>query len=110
MFAEPNLVERTIRDFMTEEIGGIVVDDKAACKQITDTLKRIGGAKMAEKVTFYNSPKPIFDHYRINDQLREVYQREVRLPGRRLHLHRRNRGADRDRRELRPRPEGNRPA
>ena len=81
VFAEPNLVERTIRDFMTEEIGGIVVDDKAACKQITDTLKRIGGAKMAEKVTFYNSPKPIFDHYRINDQLREVYQREVRLPG-----------------------------
>ena len=46
VFAEPNLVERTIRDFMTEEIGGIVVDDKAACKQITDTLKRIGGAKM----------------------------------------------------------------
>ena len=81
VFAEPNLVERTIRDFMTEEIGGIVVDDKAACKQITDTLKRIGGAKMTEKVTFYNSPKPIFDHYRINDQLREVYQREVRLPG-----------------------------
>lgn len=81
VFTEPNLVERTIRDFMTEDIGGIVVDDKAACKEITDTLKRIGGAKMAEKVTFYNSPRPIFDQYKVNDQLREVYQREVRLPG-----------------------------
>lgn len=81
VFSEPNLVERTIRDFMTEEIGGIIVDDKIACKQITDTLKRIGGSKMGEKVTFYNSAKPIFDHYRINEQLREVYQREVHLPG-----------------------------
>ena len=81
VFTEPNLVERTIRDFMTEDIGGIVVDDKAACKQIADTLRRIGGAKMGEKVTFYNSPKPIFDQYKVNEQLREVYQREARLPG-----------------------------
>ncbi len=81
VFTEPNLVARTIRDFMTDEIGGIVVDDKTACKQIADTLRRIGGAKMAGKVTLYNSPKPIFDQYKINDQLREVYQREVRLPG-----------------------------
>ena len=81
VFAEPNLIERTIRDFMTEEISGIVVDDKTAGKQIVDTLNRIGGKKMAGKVTVYNSPRPIFEQYRINDQLREVYQREVRLPG-----------------------------
>ncbi len=81
VFEEPNLIERTIRDFMTDEISGIVVDDKAAGKQIIDTLNRIGGKKMAEKVTVYSSPRPIFDQYRINDQLREVYQREVRLPG-----------------------------
>jgi len=81
VFTEPNLVERTIRDFMTEDINGIVVDDKAACKEIADTLRRIGGAKMGEKVTFYNSPKPIFDQYKVNEQLREVFQREARLPG-----------------------------
>ncbi len=80
IFTEPNLIERTIRDFMTEEIGGIVVDDPAAAKQITDTLKRIGGGKMVGKVTLYNGSKPIFEHYRINEQLKEVYQREVRLP------------------------------
>ena len=80
IFTEPNLIERTIRDFMTEEIGGIVVDDPAAAKQITDTLKRIGGGKMVGKVTLYNGSKPIFEHYRISEQLKEVYQREVRLP------------------------------
>ncbi len=81
LFTEPNLIERTIRDFMTEEIEGIVVDDRAAFRQIIDTLKRIGGGKMAQKVTLHNSPKPIFEQYKINDQLREVFQREVRLPG-----------------------------
>ncbi|MDR0933303.1 MAG: Rne/Rng family ribonuclease [Victivallales bacterium] len=81
VFAEPNLIARTIRDFMTAEIGGIIVDDKETCKKIADTLRKFGGAKMAEKVTLYNSPRPIFDQYRVNEQLREVYQREVRLPG-----------------------------
>ncbi len=81
LYTEPNLVERTIRDFMTEEIDGIVVDDPDAAKAITDALKRFGGRKMASKVTRYNAPKPIYDHYRINDQLREVFQREVKLPG-----------------------------
>ncbi len=81
LYTEPNLIERTIRDFMTEEIEGIVVDDPTAYKQILDTLNRFGGRKMADKVTLHNAPRPIFDQYRINDQLREVYQREVKLPG-----------------------------
>ncbi len=81
LFTEPNLIERTIRDFMTEEIGGIVVDDAEANKKIIETLRRIGGAKMAKKVHFYNGSKPVYDHYRINDQLKEVFQREVKLPG-----------------------------
>ena len=81
LYTEPNLVERTIRDFMTEEFQGIVVDDADASCQIIETLNRFGGRKMAEKVTLYNSGKPVFEAYRINDQLREVFQREVRLPG-----------------------------
>lgn len=81
LFTEPNLIERTIRDFVTEEIDGIVVDDSAVSRRIVTALKRIGGGKMAEKVHFYNGSRPIYDHYGINDQLKSVFQREVRLPG-----------------------------
>ncbi|MCQ2379223.1 MAG: Rne/Rng family ribonuclease [Victivallaceae bacterium] len=82
LFTEPNLVERTIRDFMTDEIdGGIVVDDKDAKKRIVETLRRCGTAKLGSKVEFYDKPEPIFDFYRVNEQLKEVFQREVRLPG-----------------------------
>ena len=81
LFTEPNLIERTARDFMTEEIAGIVVDDADAYKQIKDTLKRIGGGKLASKVTFYKGTQEIFDHYAIDEQLKNVFQREVKLPG-----------------------------
>ena len=81
LYTEPNLIDRTIRDFVTEEIGGIVVDDKDARKHIVETFKRIGAGKMAGKVTFYNGTTPIYEHYKVNDQLKTVFQREVRLPG-----------------------------
>ncbi len=81
VYTEPTLIERTVRDFMTEEIGEIVVDDKEAYKKITDTVREFGGRKMAAKIRLYNDSKPIFDGYRIKEQLNSVHQREVRLPG-----------------------------
>ena len=80
LFTEPDLVDRTLRDFLTEEIGGIVVDDPAARDRMINTMKRIGSAKMARKVTLYKGTAPIFEHYGVNRQLKEVFQREVKLP------------------------------
>ncbi|MBQ4328326.1 MAG: Rne/Rng family ribonuclease [Lentisphaeria bacterium] len=81
LFTEPNLIDRTARDFMTEDISGIVVDDADAFKHIKDTLKRIGGSKLASKVTLYKGTAEIFDYYAIDEQLKNVFQREVKLPG-----------------------------
>ncbi|MBR2625974.1 MAG: Rne/Rng family ribonuclease [Lentisphaeria bacterium] len=81
LFTEPNLIDRTARDFMTDEIDGIVVDDPDAWKHIKDLLKRVGGSKLASKVTRYKGSAPIFDYYRIDEQLTTVFQREVKLPG-----------------------------
>ena len=79
LFTEPNLVDRTLRDFLTEDISRIVVDDTQARDHIVSTMKRIGAAKMARKVTLYKGALPIFDHYKINQQLKDVFQREVKL-------------------------------
>ena len=81
LFTEPNLIDRTVRDFMTEEISGIVVDDPDVKKHICETLKRIGGSRLGNKVKLYGGSQPVFDFYKINDQLKEVFQREVKLPG-----------------------------
>ena len=81
LFTEPNLIDRTVRDFMTEEISGIVVDDPDVKKHISETLKRIGGFRLGSKVKLYGGSQPVFDYYRIDDQLNQVFQREVKLPG-----------------------------
>ncbi|MBR2873152.1 MAG: Rne/Rng family ribonuclease, partial [Lentisphaeria bacterium] len=81
LFTEPNLIERSVRDFLTEDITGVVVDDKDAYRSIISSLKRIGGKKMTGKIHFYNSAVPVYEYYKINDQLREVFQRELHLPG-----------------------------
>ena len=81
LFTEPNLVDRTVRDFLTEDIDGIVVDNAEARARIIAIMRRIGVPKMANKVKFYNGIEPIFDYYHINEQLKSVFQREVKLPG-----------------------------
>lgn len=81
LFTEPNLIERTVRDFVTEDIAAITVDDHSAYKKIRDTLKRIGGSKLVSRIHHYTGTEPIFEYYKINTQLEEVFQREVRLPG-----------------------------
>ena len=81
LYTEPTLIDRTIRDFVTDEIGEIIVDDKDVRKHILETFRRIGVAKMTSRVIFYNGTKPIYEEYRINDQLKTVFQREVKLPG-----------------------------
>ena len=80
LYTEPNLIDRTIRDFVTDEIGGIVVDDKDVRKHIIETFRRIGVGRMSGKVIFYNGTKPIFEEYKVSDQLKTVFQREVKLP------------------------------
>lgn len=81
LYTEPDLIERTIRDFMTDEInGGIVVDSKEAKAKIVETLKRCGAKKLASKISLYDKPKPIFEAYEIDQQIKTVFQREVKLP------------------------------
>ncbi|MBQ8755767.1 MAG: Rne/Rng family ribonuclease [Lentisphaeria bacterium] len=80
LYTEPNLIERSIRDFMTDEIDEIIVDSVDAKNQISDAFTQFGARNMLNKVTLHNSPRPVFEEYCINDQLRQVFQREVKLP------------------------------
>ena len=81
VYREPNLLERTIRDFMTEEIDEIVVDNSEAYDSIYAAIKKFGGRKQAAKVTRYKQTAPIFEAFQIKEQLNMVFQRKVPLPG-----------------------------
>ncbi len=81
IFKEPNLIERTIRDFLTEDIDEIVVDDKEAYGHITEMLEKVVSKVMAKRVRLHSKPKPIFEEYGIEKQLAVIYSRKIQLPG-----------------------------
>lgn len=81
VYREPNLLERTIRDFMTEEIDEIIVDNMEAYDQIYAAIKKFGGRKQAAKVSRYKQVQNIFEAYQIQEQLNLVFQRKVPIAG-----------------------------
>src|SRR6516225_9733152 len=78
VFQEPDLIERTVRDFLTEDVERIVVDSQKACDRMRDMISRIS-KRSAEKVKIYGEPQPIFDRFNITRQLENAFSRQVHL-------------------------------
>lgn len=78
IFQEPDLIDRTVRDFLTEDVERIVVDDPKAEQRIREMISRIS-RRSANKVKLYNDPQPIFDRFGITRQLENAFSRMVHL-------------------------------
>lgn len=78
VFEEPDLVARTVRDFLTEDVDKIVVDDFGHFERIKEMIGRISRRSVG-KVKVYNEPQPIFDRYNISKQLDTAFGRTVHL-------------------------------
>ena len=78
VFQEPDLIERTVRDFLTEDVTRIVVDDPKKFEAIRDSIAKIS-ARSSKKVHFYNEAQPLFDRYNVSKQLEAAFGRQVTL-------------------------------
>ncbi|MEK7684509.1 MAG: Rne/Rng family ribonuclease [Verrucomicrobiota bacterium] len=78
VFQEPDLVERTVRDFLTEDVERIVVDSPKQFDRIRDMISRIS-KRSASKVKVYSESQPIFDRFNISRQLEGAFSRQVHL-------------------------------
>ncbi len=80
VYKEPTLLERTVRDFLTDDIGEIVVDDPEACSFLRDAFRRFVGQDFDTKVILHNRAEPIFDRYKVAEQVKDIFNRVVQLP------------------------------
>jgi ribonuclease G len=78
VYQEPDLIERTVRDFLTEDVDRIVIDDGKKHEFIRESISRIS-PRSAKKVHFYNEAEPLFDRYNITRQLDAAFGRQVQL-------------------------------
>ncbi len=78
VFQEPDLIERTVRDFLTDDVERIVVDCPKAEQRIRELIGRIS-RRSVNKVKLYTDPVPIFDRFGITKQLETAFARVVHL-------------------------------
>jgi ribonuclease G len=78
LFEEPDLVERTVRDFLTEEINEIVCDDRAATDRMIDMVGQIS-RRARNRVRSYDGATPIFENYGVQKQVDDAFHRQVWL-------------------------------
>src|SRR2546428_10193048 len=78
VFQEPDLIERTVRDFLTEDVERIVVDSPKAYDRMREMISKIS-KRSADKVRLYAEPQPIFDRFNISRQLENAFSRQVHL-------------------------------
>src|ERR1043166_4892553 len=78
VFQEPDLIERTVRDFLTEDVERIVVDSPRAHDRMREMISKIS-KRSADKVRLYAEPQPIFDRFNITRQLENAFSRQAHL-------------------------------
>src|SRR5258705_6909612 len=78
LFEEPDLVERTVRDFLTEEINEILCDDRGATDRMTDMVGQIS-RRARNRVRHYDGATPIFETYGVQKQIDDAFHRQVWL-------------------------------
>ncbi|HSU54466.1 MAG TPA: Rne/Rng family ribonuclease, partial [Candidatus Dormibacteraeota bacterium] len=77
-FQEPDLIERTVRDFLTEDVERIVVDSQKACDRMREMISKIS-KRSASKIKLYSEPQAVFDRFNITRQLENAFSRQVPL-------------------------------
>jgi ribonuclease G len=78
VFEEPDLIERTVRDFLTEDVERIVVDNAKACDRMREMINKISH-RAAKKILHYTEAQPIFDRFQVSKQLENAFSRQVHL-------------------------------
>jgi ribonuclease G len=79
LYSEPGLIERTVRDFLTEEVDRILVDNPEDFKIVQELVGEIS-PRSRSRVELYQDPIPVFERYNIERQIEQLFQRRVPLP------------------------------
>jgi ribonuclease G len=79
LYQEPDIVERTVRDFLTEEVDRVLIDSKPDHERTQKLVGQIS-KRSAGKIAFYKDSIPIFERFNIERQIEQTGQRKVPLP------------------------------
>ena len=79
VYQEPDLITRTVRDFLTEKIDRVLVDNKESHQTMLDLVSMIS-PRSKSKISQFKDDIPIFERFNIEKQISQTFMRKVPLP------------------------------
>lgn len=78
LYQEPDLIERVVRDALTEDIDRIVVDSRDQYERIKSLISRIS-RRARNSLKLYEGEAPVFEYYDVERQIENSFRRKVWL-------------------------------
>ena len=79
LYREPSLVERLLRDLLSEEVASIRLDDQKAFDRALDLVRALEPA-LAPRVRLHSGPVGIMEEYGVSAELERALRSKVWLP------------------------------
>ncbi|WP_041651251.1 ribonuclease E [Marinomonas posidonica] len=79
IYQESNIVIRAIRDYLREDIGEVLIDEKQAYQDAVNFVMQVM-PHFKSRIKLYTDSTPLFNRFQIETQIETAFQREVRLP------------------------------
>ncbi|MDR1303224.1 MAG: Rne/Rng family ribonuclease [Puniceicoccales bacterium] len=79
LYQEPDLIELSARDFLTEEVDRAIVDDGATYERMVELVGKIS-KRSRSKIQYYSGTVPVFERFNVDRQIEQTFMRHVALP------------------------------
>ncbi|WP_191600156.1 ribonuclease E [Marinomonas algicola] len=79
IYQESNIVIRAIRDYLREDIGEVLIDEKNVYQDAINFVMQVM-PHFKSRIKLYTDQTPLFNRFQIETQIETAFQREVRLP------------------------------
>jgi ribonuclease G len=80
LYQEPDLIERVVRDSLTEDVDRIVIDNREEYERIRAVVAKYS-RRARSRIQLFEGDAPIFEHFDIERQLENAFSRKVWLKG-----------------------------
>jgi ribonuclease E len=80
IFQESDAVTRGLRDYFSDDVGEILIDQPEAFQKAQEYMQRFMPPDAQRKLKPYQDPVPLFTRYQIESQIESAYSHKVNLP------------------------------
>jgi ribonuclease E len=80
VFRESDAVTRAMRDYLSDDIGEVLVDDPGAFQKAQEYVQRFMPPESQKRLKMYTDDIPLFTRFQIESQIESAYAHKVSLP------------------------------